>query len=219
MYSEREIIDLIINKNIRHISFDYWNTIYFSNPEFKKERGLYLSRVSQLDTDVVQIAVAELSKLHNERALAKKELVNSEDLNYMLFDKIKIKNNKSKILLHLYELFQKYPPIIRNEFPSLIKKIHDYKITFSILSNTAFIPGKEIRKVLAKDKLLEYFTFFQFSDEVGFGKPAKSVFEEMKNKIKSIDENIVNKEILHIGDDINFDIYPAIENGIETLKV
>ena len=33
---------LIEQRTIKHYSFDFWNTIAYSNPQFKKERAIYI---------------------------------------------------------------------------------------------------------------------------------------------------------------------------------
>lgn len=223
MCKEKDISEMVLKEvnthNIKHISFDFWNTIYFSNPEFKKERNLLLSNKSDFEIEEIQKAVTEISKFHNDKALSKNRLINSEQLNYMLFDKIGIKNNKTNVLLCIYDLFQKNHPIFRYKLPDLINILKDQRVTLSIMSNTAYIPGSEIRKILKKNNLLKYFSFCQFSDEFGFGKPANLIFDDMKIKVKSIHGNLNWSQILHVGDDIKCDILGGIENGIKTLKV
>ena len=39
---------LIEQRTIKHYSFDFWNTIAYSNPQFKKERVIYLSEYFHL---------------------------------------------------------------------------------------------------------------------------------------------------------------------------
>ena len=60
---------------IKHISFDFWNTLFFSNPEFSRLRLKYLSRLSpETSTEnlsaVIEKIGAETDRINIEKGMS-----------------------------------------------------------------------------------------------------------------------------------------------------
>lgn len=64
-----------------------------------------------------------------------------------------------------------------------------------IVSDAIVTPGTGLRKILAHHGLLDYFSAFAFSDEVGHSKPHRSMFDTVAGEI-----GIEVDELVHIGD-------------------
>jgi putative hydrolase of the HAD superfamily len=79
------------------------------------------------------------------------------------------------------ELLFRYPPALysRVTFSSLQHLKQNSGGTFSLLSNTGYITGKTLRKVLALHKLDDFFDFQLYSDEAGMSKPNPEFFNVM----------------------------------------
>ena len=96
----------------------------------------------------------------------------------------------------------------------MFKEVTNQGKSINILSNTAFIKGKVLRKILEHYDLAEYLKFQIYSDEVGFSKPNteifKLVFDEV-NKYKKIEK----KDVLHIGDNSIADYNGALKFGFD----
>ena len=91
----------------------------------------------------------------------------------------------------------------------------------NILSNTAFIKGETLRKILNEITLSEYFDFLIFSDEVGYSKPNIEIFKMMWDEILKIrkDSSILKKEeVIHVGDNLSADIEGAKKFGFDSLQ-
>jgi len=69
------------------------------------------------------------------------------------------------------------------------------KYPLAIVSDAVFTPGRNLRELLRGAGMLEYFSHFAFSDEVGHSKPHRAVFESVSGHFNVPIENIV-----HIGD-------------------
>ena len=82
----------------------------------------------------------------------------------------------------------------------------------SILSNTGFIKGYTLRKIITDYELEQYFSFQIYSDEVGFSKPNYKTFQLVYDQINS-SKKITKKEVLHIGDNSVADYDGAIKFG------
>ncbi|MBI2423181.1 MAG: HAD family hydrolase [Candidatus Hydrogenedentes bacterium] len=81
-----------------------------------------------------------------------------------------------------------------------LKALHGkYKI--AIVSDTIFSPGKNLRKLLAKEGMLPYFDHFAFSDEAGRSKPHPDIFKSVADAF-----GIGLADIVHIGDRPHNDI-------------
>ncbi len=213
------IIEVIQSKKIKHVSFDFWNTLYESNNTFKLKRGEYLSKISSKTAEEIQVVLKNVSFEHNSNFDSVNKCLNAENLNELMLDNIGIKNGKEIAISTIYKLFNSYPPIVFKGLSELFEYLKAKNISISILSNTAYIPGCEIRKILDRDGLFNSLSFLLFSDELGFGKPNNIVFEKLISETRSIHGNIPISEILHVGDDMCFDVNPAIKIGIQALKV
>ena len=74
-----------------------------------------------------------------------------------------------------------------------------YKL--AIVSDAIVTPGTGLREILAKYGLKDYFQGFAFSDEVGYSKPQRAMFESACGQI-----GVGLDEIVHIGDRDHNDI-------------
>ncbi len=126
----------------------------------------------------------------------------------------------------LKQFFQQVDELFLNNMPVLLWgnieeiliKIKEKNKTASILSNTAFIHGDSLRKVLEHLDLADYFSFMIFSDEVKASKPNLRVFEIMFDKINDF-KTLEKKEILHIGDNKIADYEGAKTFGVNSKLV
>lgn len=217
--SFNEIIAIINNSNIKHVSFDFWDTLYTSNTLFKETRNKFLVQLSQKNSSEIQEIITHLSISHNLSFKSNIKCMNANELNICLLKQIGIKKDFNSIINNLYEIFISMPPLLSNNVLELLEYLFRNKITLSILSNTAYIPGFEIRKVLEKDQIVQYFSFCIFSDEIRYGKPSEIVFNRMFQEIKKIHQSIPLNQIIHIGDNHDNDIKPANDFGILSLIV
>ena len=102
--------------------------------------------------------------------------------------------------------------------PDFIDGVHEaikilskeYKL--GVISDAIFSPGRSLKKLLEDEGLLQYFTTFVFSDEVGCSKPAECVFNAAKEGL-GFDFN----EIVHIGDREHNDILGPEKMGMHSI--
>ena len=97
-----------------------------------------------------------------------------------------------------------------------LKQITEQGKTVSILSNTAFIKGSSLRKLMAFYELESYFSFQIFSDETGYSKPNQMIFQLVYDEIKKIN-SIAKNEVLHLGDNKIADYHGALQFGFDAL--
>ena len=188
-------LSLITDNNaFLHLSFDFWNTIAFSNPIFKTERAKVIHNLLNKEYTTEQINQAfyivgqEYNKLieSGSRVLPIEKLY--EDIFKFLGSCQPV--DVPSLIQEVQTIFLKHPPIIQVEFLEYLNSISKKGITCSITSNTTFITGATIRKFLTNLGLLEEFDFCIFSDENEFGKPHYSLFEFLFNETKKHHKNI-----------------------------
>lgn len=92
--------------------------------------------------------------------------------------------------------------------------------TVSILSNTGFIKGKTLRKVLKHLNLDSLLDFQLYSDEFRLSKPNREFFQLMLDTIdQKKHPQIELKQIIHIGDNPIADVRGAEAIGINSLLI
>jgi putative hydrolase of the HAD superfamily len=106
------------------------------------------------------------------------------------------------------------PQLLYPNIQHLFKEITTQEKTINILSNTAFIKGSTLRKVISYYELSEYFKFQIYSDEVGISKPNPKIFQLIFDQINNF-KQLQKKEVLHIGDNIVADYNGAIRFGFD----
>ena len=214
---------LIEHRVIKHYSFDFWNTIAYSNPQFKKERAIYISDFFHLinKEEEINSAFALIGEEYN-LLMENQSIIISPEALYLKVIKqlncIKAVDIK-KIVEDIEFLFLKYPPIIYAGFLDFLELIDNGNKTISITSNTAFISGSIIEKFLESIGLLNKFIFYLFSDRENYGKPHKSIFEKVYIKKKEFEPGINLNEIIHIGDNLNTDYNGAKNIGFQVFHL
>jgi len=215
----------------RHYSFDLWLTLIRSNPAFKQERAIYFhkyynSREKPLE-EVVRVfrEVDLLCNAINEKTGGN---ITAEEMYLIVISKL---NDHSlsfhdidlKALLAKMEtlLFDYLPVVYCTNTPGVLSQLKSREdVTLSILSNTGFIKGQTLRKVLDHLELSPFFDFQLYSDELGMSKPNKAFFDHLIQHVTSCRNGALEAaSIIHIGDNPIADIEGAKSVGIKSLLV
>ena len=214
-----------------HYSFDLWLTLIKSNPLFKPARIEYFfenynfSKKTKVEIKKIFRKVDLMCNLINEKV---GKNVDAMEMYLMVLYLLDEKDHgideieMAELYQQMEELVLKNTPILLNQNirPTLIK-IREQGATTSILSNTGFIKGTTLRKVLTKLKLLDLFDFVIFSDEIDMSKPNNQIYELLYDKVKVIKKsNSIKKEkIVHIGDNYTADYLGAKDFGFNAVFV
>ncbi|MDH0674246.1 HAD family hydrolase [Empedobacter falsenii] len=194
--------------NFEHFSFDLWMTVIKSNPNFKPQRTELLKEHFSLNKTTYEIdsVIRYYDNLFNIISEKTGNHIEREEVFMLILDKLG-KDIQNISIDDLKLFFEKSDELFVENVPFIIwEDIHDFLSeikakgkTASILSNTAFIHGDSIRKVLKKLDLDAYFSFMIFSDEVGISKPNLEIFEYLYKNTQEI-KIITKSQIIHIGD-------------------
>lgn len=211
-----ELSDVISAGKFMHYSFDFWNTIAFSNSRFKEERADFIHNYFDLkySKELINEAFVKVGREYNLALENNESTITINDLYLKALEHIS--GNKDFdlefIKSSIFNSFLKYPPSLSENFINILKENSCKNLSLSITSNTAFIPGFIIEKFLNQTGILKNFSFCVFSDDVQIAKPNKRIFELILNKLDT--KTITAIEILHIGDNYKADYLGAKHSGL-----
>ena len=215
--------------NIKHYSFDLWLTLIKSNPLFKQQRSCIFHReynALNKSLEEVEHVFRQVDIMCNSINETTGKNIDAEEMYLMVISLV----NENKFVLGdidinaLYFrmetlLFEFLPLIYSDGTVEVLAHIKARpKCTANILSNTGFIKGPTLRKVLEQLNIAQYFDFQLYSDEAGLSKPNKEFFQLLLDEIAII-RSIERDQIIHIGDNIKTDIQGAENMGIKSLQV
>lgn len=206
-----------------HFSFDLWLTLIRSNPEFKKKRNLLFKDFFEINaplekvTEVIRYYDVLCNNINEKTGLN----LSTYEIYYLILNALDVDlsiNGTEKLGKFYNEtevLFFNYKPVLI--FPNIklqFEEIVEQGKSINILSNTGFIKGRSLKKLLSYYELTDFISFQIYSDEVGFSKPNNEIFQlvfDQVNESKKVSKN----EVLHIGDNSIADYNGAINFGFE----
>lgn len=210
-------------KNYSHLSFDLWLTLIRSNPEFKKKRNLLFKDFFAINSSIERVnEVVRYYDVLCNRINEKTGLnLNTYEIYYLILNALEVDMNANgrERLGEFYNETEKLFLIYKPEliFPNIklqFKKMVTEGKSINILSNTGFINGKTLRKILSFYELEDFISFQIYSDEVGYSKPNNKIFQLVFDQVNKTRET-QKKEILHIGDNSIADYNGAVNFGFD----
>jgi putative hydrolase of the HAD superfamily len=206
----------------RHISFDLWLTLIKSDPRFKQGRNELLKQHFgiRLDDTVIAECVRKYDILFNTINEKTGRNIDSDEMWWMILHDLGVdlqQTSSSAIAgfeTKAEKLFFQYPPVLIDEKTAdVLSMLRRHDITLSTLSNTAFIRGRLLRKLLQELNIADHFHFQVYSDEVGYSKPHPGIFHSLYQEAGNI-RPVAMDEIVHIGDNPVADVKGANDFGI-----
>ncbi|MGE6353288.1 HAD family hydrolase [Flavobacterium sp. NPDC079362] len=206
-----------------HLSFDLWLTLIRSNPEFKKKRNLLFKDFFEINaplekvTEVIRYYDVLCNNINEKTGLN----LSTYEIYYLILNALDVDllANGTEKLGEFYNetevLFFNYKPELI--FPNIklqFEEIVAQGKSINILSNTGFIKGRSLKKLLSYYELADSISFQIYSDEVGFSKPNNEIFQlvfDQVNESKKVNKN----DVLHIGDNSIADYNGALNFGFE----
>ncbi len=215
----------------KHYSFDLWLTLIKSNPTFKKERTNYFFRHfnhHHKSTDDIALIFRQVDLMVNAINEKTGKNIDAEEMYLMVISQI---NNYDTDYrgIDVEDLYQKMEDLLLEHMPFIycnncLDVLSEIKgrnrSTTNILSNTGFIKGATLRKVLEHLGITPFIDFQLYSDEVRMSKPSQHFFQLMLNNIdKKKHPELTMSEIIHVGDNPNADVFGAQAIGINSMLI
>lgn len=224
-------------KQYKHYSFDLWGTLIKPNPAFQKARVEYLHYLYlHLDTshyskDAIEHEVVNVSRkfnkineitgvhtpcetmylMHLQNVVSSKKYINDVTLK-------DLENIQTQINI----LFFENPPELYEgkKTKEILEQLRNTGASLSILSNTGYIQGAHLKKVLRTLEIAHIFDFMLFSDVTGLSKPNPLAFHHILEALSTLREgDCETNDIIHVGDSETADIAGANAIGIDSLLV
>lgn len=219
---------MVINTDkYKHFSFDLWLTLIKSNPAYKSARNILFKDFFFINKDLEEVSkvIRYYDILCNNISERTGIHINTNQIYYFILDtlEINIESISNQKLNDFYNesetLFMKYKPeLIYPNISTLFKQIQREEKTMSILSNTAFIKGNSLKKLLSYYEVSDYFSFQLYSDEIGLSKPNNKVFNLVYEKTNLL-QKVSKLDIVHIGDNIIADFQGATKSGFNSILI
>ena len=198
---------------IKAITFDLWNTL-FQNKSYSDNRINFLSQYfANKGKDIDKVF---LKKCYDHIFLH----YSDEDFDRHIYNEVRIEKvlgclnlylsffEREEIKLTIESVMLGDPPLLKPGVSDTLKELEQqYKI--GLISNTGITPGRIIKEVLKNYDLLKYFQVTVFSDEIGYYKPNKILFQTALKHLRSEPEKSI-----HVGDLLHTDIKGAKDYGM-----
>lgn len=215
----------------KHYSFDLWLTLIKSNPVFKQERAkLFHRQYNRKGKSLEEVSAIfrQVDLMVNSINEKTGKNVDAEEMYLMVISIInEYSTNFTDVDIHgLYMdmeqlLMENMPVLYCGDSLQVLYKLKESGLsTTSLLSNTGFIKGRTLRKLLTELQLDGLLDFQLYSDEVRMSKPNAAFFQLMLDTIdrnKHVDLEL--SEIIHIGDNPHADVKGAEALGIKSLLI
>lgn len=215
----------------KHYSFDLWLTLIKSNPQFKEQRArIFHARYNPLNKSFAEVVtifrnVDLMCNSINERT---GKNIDADEM-YLMVISIMNDYHPGFAAVDTQELYREMEGLLFNYMPQvycgntagLLNRLKDNASTLSLLSNTGFIRGETLRKVLVELELDQYLDFQLYSDEVRLSKPNRAFFQLMLDQIDSEWHKgpLEPDQIVHVGDNPIADIHGASQLGIHSILI
>ena len=207
---------------VQAITFDFWDTIAIDESDELKRKDVGLPTKVQAR---LQLFADEILRYHSEINLSQigkafqhanenfTNLWKQKHITLPVVDRFREGYRFLEIeLTPSFDVFVKaieemevlIPPYPVDNIAKVIASLAtDYKL--GIISDTIHTPRRGIKKMLQNWGIIQYFSGFIFSDEVGRSKPSPVVFKKAAETLE-----VSTNEILHIGDREKTDIDGAV---------
>jgi putative hydrolase of the HAD superfamily len=204
---------------IKAVTFDFWNTIATVPPGAMNEarkRGIRAACEGHGVEVEAELLVASLEEvgLHWERSWADGKHLHPHEAAETLVRSLGVEGAAREMVA---EAFLGAGREVELEFASGIRPcleaLDERGIQIGIVCDVGFSGGEMLRELLAREGLLDYFSGWGFSDEVGHYKPAPQIFEAALEMLGARPE-----EALHVGDLRRTDVAGAAALGMRTVR-
>jgi len=203
-----------MTNDINGVSLDFWRTIATPNPEYSKQRNLFLSKISGFSESYCAAVYKSIKKHYDGRAESEGKASTPHECCEALMLPLGLDGECTPMDLEhdFMEMFVENPPTVLDETVEQINRLSKhYKL--NICSNTNFIFSSILRKEVLERRGLK-FDFELFSDEVGVSKPHKTIFELVKLK-----HGLNGDQVLHVGDTKSTDFDGALNAGLKAFLI
>ncbi len=210
----------------QHISFDCWLTLIRSHPSYKPKRDELFKEFFGISHSPQEISdvVRHFDLYCNNQNELTGENIETNEIYMMILKHLGFTSVEHKKLNDFYHetellLFKYMPLIMWPNIKSFLHKLKAENIGMNILSNTGFIKGRTLRKLMRHYEIEQYFDFQIYSDECGYSKPSENIFKAVYQNAKLQQPCLSSSKILHVGDNRVADYDGAKKYGFNAFLI
>lgn len=200
-------------------------TLIRSHPSFKEKRAALFRSFFQLEaysSEKVASVFRETDLLINSMNEITGRNVHTFEM-YLLClhllgaDIKKVETDKLEEFYSLSEsLFFRYAPLpLYTDTTSLFTMMQARGLTANLLSNTGFIQGRTLRKLMTEWGWDTHFSFQLYSDETGYSKPDEQMFKRVMDHASLLYPGLKPSQVWHLGDNGIADVQGALKAGFQ----
>lgn len=214
---------------IRAITFDLWDTVFIDDTDEPKRKAAgrptkaierrelvkrFINKYKEIPQEIVNAA-------YNAQDSAFRKVWHDQHVTWSVKERMEIILKGLNVTLpenELAELILLHEEMELEFRPNFVPGVHEaiktlsQKYKLGVISDAIFSPGRSLRKLLESEGLLQYFSTFIFSDEVGCSKPHECVFNAAQKGL-----GVKLNEIVHIGDREHNDILGPEKMGMKSI--
>jgi putative hydrolase of the HAD superfamily len=210
------------------VTFDLWQTLIFDEPELDQVRGRMRCEGLQkvLSGVGLTLSLDGLYEAHEESA-ERFQAIWRRNEHISTIDQIRLivqiasantfdlprDSRVVEMLENAYidPLFA-FPPRLSEDAIVTLKEMRDRARKIGLVSNTGRSPGAALRQLMEELGIIEFFDATIFSDEAGYRKPDKRIFDRAARELGTEPSNTI-----HIGDNPEADIWGAKQAGMHAV--
>ncbi len=214
---------------IKAITFDLWDTVFIDDSDEPKRKAAgkptkaverrqlikqFVDKHKEVPQEIVNAA-------YDAQDAAFRKVWHNLHITWSVKERLEMVLKGIGVTLpedELAELVRLHEEMELEFRPDFVSGVHEAIKTLSekyklgVISDAIFSPGRSLRKLLEDEDLLQYFSTFVFSDEVGCSKPHECVFNAAKEGL-----GVEFNEIVHIGDREHNDILGPEKMGMYSI--
>ncbi|HEX6603111.1 MAG TPA: HAD family hydrolase [Solirubrobacterales bacterium] len=204
---------------VKAVTFDFWNTIATVPPgamDAARQRGIAAACEQHEVGLEAELLVASLEEvgLHWEQSWAAGKHLHPQEAAEALVRSLGVEGAVREMVAEAFlgagrEVELELAP----EIGACLEGLRERGIRLGIVCDVGFSGGELLRELLDAEGLLEHFSGWGFSDEVGHYKPAPEIFEASLEALGA-----QPAEALHVGDLRRTDVTGAKALGMKTVR-
>ncbi len=214
-----------MTRPVQAISFDLWDTLFIddSDEPVRSSQGMRTKKaerrflVHQALLRHHQVTAEQIALAYDVVDAAFRKVWHDHHLTWTVRQRLSVLLEGLQFTLpeaELAELVRLHEDMELTVRPQLVAGVRKaleglkgrYKL--AVISDAIFSPGRALRELLRGENLFGFFDVFVFSDEVGFSKPDRRVFERA-----AVELGLPLSHLVHIGDRDHNDVKGAQAAG------
>ena len=211
----------LTSSDIKHVSFDVWNTLITSSQSFPKARFEVIMGDYELPRSFTQSFITSYRYVKHTldtNAENAGTALSTTEIYQMLAAAVGVSKTKGQCIAlktKIHKLFEEHPPVLSEDTIKSLIELSDNGFTISIGSNSNFISGSVMYPFLKSH--IPSLRFGVFSDLELVSKPHPCFFDSVIQQARECNKDAITpSNILHVGDNAACDGYGPIGVGMNS---